>query len=71
VELYREAGIRACEIGSVMHARTEREGAEHPAAMELVRLAIPHRVFNRVTLTMSSKRSFEYTGAGTRFVGIE
>jgi tryptophanase len=48
VELYREAGIRACEIGSVMHAETEGEnGAERPAAMELVRLAIPHRVYTQ------------------------
>jgi tryptophanase len=44
IELYREAGIRSCEIGSVMHAEQTAEG-EMPAAMELVRLAIPHRVY--------------------------
>jgi tryptophanase len=48
VELYREAGIRACEIGSVMHAeKPNGDGSEHPTAMELVRLAIPHRVFTQ------------------------
>jgi len=48
VELYREAGIRTCEIGSVMHAeKPEGDGHEHPAAMELVRLAVPHRVFTQ------------------------
>ena len=40
IELYREGGIRGCEIGSVMH------GDEH-TTMELVRLAIPHRVYTQ------------------------
>ena len=48
VELYREAGIRSCEIGSVMHAEHDDDsGGESPAAMELVRLAIPHRVYTQ------------------------
>ena len=48
VELYREAGIRSCEIGSVMHAEKNLEtGEEMPAAMDLVRLAIPHRVYTQ------------------------
>jgi tryptophanase len=48
VELYREAGIRSCEIGTVMHAEKNPEtGAEMPSAMDLVRLAIPHRVYTQ------------------------
>jgi tyrosine phenol-lyase len=44
--LYVEAGIRAAEIGTVMFG-LRPDGAEAPAAMDLVRLAIPRRVYTQ------------------------
>ncbi|MCC6459220.1 MAG: tryptophanase [Saprospiraceae bacterium] len=46
-ELYRLGGIRCCEIGSVMFGKYDAEGRLIPAAMDLVRLAIPRRVYTQ------------------------
>lgn len=46
VGLYEVAGVRSCEIGTVMFGRAP-DGTERPAAMDLVRLAMPRRVYTQ------------------------
>jgi len=46
VALYREGGIRGCEIGTVMFGM-HPDGTEEPAATDLVRLAIPRRTYTQ------------------------
>jgi len=46
VELYKRGGIRGCEIGTAMFG-LRPGGKEEPAHMDLVRLAIPRRMYTQ------------------------
>ncbi len=46
VALFEIGGIRSCEIGTVMFGRSP-DGSESPAAMDLVRLAMPRRTYTQ------------------------
>jgi tryptophanase len=47
VALYLEGGIRTCEIGSVMFGKPLPDGGFQPAALELVRFAMPRRRYTQ------------------------
>jgi tryptophanase len=46
VALYEAGGVRSIEIGTVMFGR-QPDGSEIPAALDLVRLAIPRRTYTQ------------------------
>lgn len=44
-ELYLHAGVRSVECGQLMKGRAGDDGIEHPVDIDLVRLAVPRRVY--------------------------
>jgi tyrosine phenol-lyase len=68
--LYIAGGIRSAEIGSLMFGR-QPDGSEKPAAMELVRLAIPRRVYTQAHADYIVEVFEELVGNVADITGLE
>lgn len=55
VELYKEAGIRTCDIGSYMLGNDPDTGEQLKADFEFCRLAIPRRVYTQAHLDIMAE----------------
>ncbi len=69
VALYRAGGIRGCEIGTVMFGR-QPDGSELPAAMDLVRLAVPRRTYTQSHIDYVIEIGAEVSEAAPKLRGL-
>ena len=69
VALYETGGVRGCEIGTVMFGR-HPDGSESPAAMDLVRLAIPRRTYTQSHVDYVIEVCAEVAGRARELTGF-
>jgi len=70
--LYLEGGVRGVEIGSLMFEHLDPDTAELvKPAMELVRLAVPRRVYSHTQLDYVAEVCARVTQMGPRLRGLE
>jgi tyrosine phenol-lyase len=72
VALYLEGGVRAVEVGSLMFEHRDPESGELvPAPLELVRLAVPRRVYTDSHLAYVAEVCCRVAEFGERLRGLE
>ena len=69
--LYLAAGVRAVEIGSVMAGRDPETGENRHPPLELVRLAVPRRVYTSRQLELAAEAAAEVTADPGAVRGLE
>lgn len=69
--LYLEGGVRCVEIGSLMFGKYDEEGALIPATLELVRLAIPRRVYTQSHIDYVAEVIIEVYQKRSSYAGLK
>lgn len=69
--LYEEGGIRSVEIGSLMFGKYDDAGKLIPAQLELVRLAIPRRVYTQSHIDYVSEVIIEVFNNRNKIKGLK
>ncbi|MBP9195323.1 MAG: tryptophanase [Saprospiraceae bacterium] len=69
--LYLEGGVRCVEIGSLMFGKYDAEGILIPAALELVRLAIPRRVYTQSHIDYVAEVIIEVYQKRSSYAGLK
>jgi tryptophanase len=70
IELYRTGGVRGVEIGTVMFGTRDPDGGpDNPAAMELVRLAIPRRMYTQSHIDYTAEVVIDVAGRSDELAG--
>lgn len=66
IELYKEAGIRTCDIGSYMLGNDPDTGKQLCASFEFTRLAIPRRVYTQAHFDVMADALIEISKRASR-----
>jgi len=71
IELYKEGGVRGVEIGTLMAGRDPATGKNRIAPLELVRLAIPRRVYTQAHMDEVVRAASKLVSRAPKMKGME